>query len=99
MIQTNLHLNSYDTPSRFFQYFLSMSPNNVADRHMYWFGVVKMSNLVGTDPSPTTRSTSILSSDTSKWSIDDTNSSQGVWWLNISVFTTASCPSLICILH
>jgi hypothetical protein len=98
-INTNLHLNSYNEVYNYFQYFLSMSPNNLADRHMYWFGVVKMSNKVGTDSSPLTRSTSILSSDSSLWEIKETNSSSGVWWLNVWVYTTTFCESIICILH
>ena len=98
-IATNLHLNSYNEVYNYFQYFLSMSPNNLADRHMYWFGVVKMSNKVGSDPSPLTRSTGILSSDSSLWEIKETNSSQGVWWLNVWVYTTTFCESIICILH
>ena len=66
---------------------------------MYWFGVVKMSNKVGTDSSPLTRSTSILSSDSSLWEIKETTSSSGVWWLNVWVYTTTFCESIICILH
>jgi hypothetical protein len=98
-INTNLHLNSYNEVYNYFQYFLSMSPNNLADRHMYWFGVVKMSNKIGSDSSPLTRSTSILSSDSSLWEIKETNSTSGVWWLNVWVYTTTFCESIICILH
>jgi hypothetical protein len=76
-----------------------ISPNNVADRHKYWFGVVKMSNFVGTDPSPTTRSTNILSSASLDFEIRETNSTDGVWWLNIWVYTSAYCESIILIMR
>lgn len=98
-INTNLHLNQYNQAYNYFQYYLSISPNNVADRHKYWFGVVKMSNLVGTDPTPITRSSSILSNSSLDFEIRETDSSSGVWWLNIWVYTSAYCESIILIMR
>jgi hypothetical protein len=98
-IGTNLHLNQYNQAYNYYQYFLSMSPNNVADRHKYWFGVVKMSVLVGTDPTPITRSSSILSNSSLDFEIRETNSTDGVWWLNIWVYTSAYCESIILIMR
>jgi len=98
-INTNLHLNQYNLSYNYYQYFLSMSPNNVQDRHKYWFGTVKMSTIVGTDNPPNTQSSSIISNSYTSFDIKATNSTDGVWWLNIWVYTTAYCESLIAILH
>jgi hypothetical protein len=72
---------------------------NIIDRHKYWFGVVKMSNLVGTDGAPLTRSANILSNARTDFEIKDTTSSSGVWWLNIWVYTSAYCESIILIMR
>jgi hypothetical protein len=98
-ISTNLHLNSYGAAYNFYQYYLSLSPNNVADRHKYWFGIVKMTNLVGTDPAPEDRFYNLLSNSPATFDIRPTNSSSGVWWLNIWLYTTSFCESLVVILH
>ena len=98
-VNTNLHLNYYNQAYNYFQYYLSLSPNNVVDRHKYWFGVVKMSTLVGTDPTPITSSYFIDTSANSSFLIKPTTSSSGVWWLNIWILTSAYCESMLCTLH
>ena len=98
-IQTNLHLNQYNLSYNYYQYFLSMSPNNVQDRHRYWFGVVKMSTIVGVDNPANTQSASLRSDSNTNFDIRGTSSTQGVWWLDVWVYTTAYCESLIAILH
>ena len=98
-INTNLHLNQYNLSYNYYQYFLSMSPNNVPDRHRYWFGVVKMSTIVGTDNPANTQSASLRSDSNTNFDIRGTSSTQGVWWLDVWVYTTAYCESLIAILH
>ena len=86
-------------PHRFFQYYLSISPNNVINRHKYWSGVVKMSALVRTDGTPNTQSLALSGNGLSDFEIRPTTSSSGVWWLNFWVYTSAYCESIICILH
>jgi len=86
-------------PYRFFQYYLSISPNNVINRHKYWSGVVKMSALVRTDGTPNTQSLALSGNGLSDFEIRPTTSSSGVWWLNFWVYTSAYCESIICILH
>ena len=76
-------------------YYLSISPNNIINRHKYWFGTVKISNLVGRDGIPNTQSSSIISNSISDFEIKDTTSTLGVWWLNIWVYTSAYCDSVI----
>lgn len=98
-VNTNLHLNYYNQAYNYFQYYLSLSPNNVVDRHKYWFGVVKMSTLVGTDPTPLTSSYFIDTSANSSFLIKPTTSTDGVWWLNIWILTSAYCESMLCTLH
>jgi hypothetical protein len=98
-INTNLHLNQYNLSYNYYQYFLSMSPNNVQDRHKYWFGTVKMSTIVGTDNPANTQYYNIISNGSTNFDIRATSSTDGVWWLNIWVYTTAYCESLIAILH
>jgi hypothetical protein len=98
-IETNLHLNQYGLSYNYYQYFLSMSPNNVQDRHKYWFGTVKMSTIVGTDNPANTQYYNIISNGSTNFDIRGTSSTQGVWWLDVWVYTTAYCESLIVILH
>ena len=97
-IYTNLHLNQYNQAYSYYQYFLSMSPNNVQDRHKYWFGVVKMSTIGGTD-NPANTQWYLLRGDNGTFDIRGTSSTEGVWWLDIWTYTTAYCESLIAILH
>ncbi len=75
-----------------------MSPNNVQDRHKYWFGVVKMSTIVGTD-NPANTQWYLLRGDNGTFDIRGTSSTQGVWWLDVWLYTTAYCESVIAILH
>jgi hypothetical protein len=98
-INTNLHLNQYGLSYNYYQYFLSMSPNNIQDRHKYWFGTVKMSTIVGTDNPANTQYYNIISNSMTNFDIRGTSSTQGVWWLDVWVYTTAYCESLIVILH
>ncbi len=98
-INTNLHLNQYSLSYNYYQYFLSMSPNNVQDRHRYWFGVVKMSTIVGVDNPANTQSASLRSDSNTNFDIRGTSSTSGVLWLDVWVYTTAYCESLIAILH
>ena len=98
-INTNLHLNQYNLSYNYYQYFLSMSPNNIQDRHKYWFGTVKMSTIVGTDNPANTQYYNIISNSMTNFDIRGTSSTQGVWWLDVWVYTTAYCESLIVILH
>ena len=97
-INTNLHLNQYNHAYNYYQYFLSMSPNNVQDRHKYWFGTVKMSIIVGTDNTANTQ-WFLLRGDNNNFDIRGTSSTSGVWWLDIWTYTAAYCESLIAILH
>jgi hypothetical protein len=70
--------------------YLSISPNDVADRHKYWFGNVKchskMSIIVGTD-------------NAAAFDIKQTSSTSGVWWLNIWVYTSTYCDSIMIIMR
>jgi hypothetical protein len=64
-----------------------MSPNNIQDRHRYWFGVVKMSIRLGTDNASNTQSASIRADSNTNFDIRETTSTDGVWWLNVWVYT------------
>ena len=125
MMNTSLHLNLYSQAYHFYQYYLSLYPNNTADRHEYWAGTVKMSVLVGTDPGNLPQTTHyilmsngagdfeiqnylglfllthciLMSNGAGDFEIQATTSSQGAWWLNVWIFTSAYCESLMTILH
>jgi hypothetical protein len=73
----------------------------IADRHKHWFGTVEMSVKVGTDAGnvPVTTSQVIMTDNAASFEINASTSSQGVWWLNIWVYTSAYCESIILIMR
>jgi hypothetical protein len=67
--------------------------------HTSWFGVVKMSTRVGVDVNSITVSDTIMTNDAVFCSIGPTTSSQGVWWLNLTLRTVERADTAIVILH
>jgi hypothetical protein len=101
-IPTNLHLNKYgNTAGTHFQYYISLQPNNIPDRHKYYFGVVNFSWKSDYDVSPVghTSYLEIKADNIDDWAIHTTTSSMGVFYLEVSVFTTTICYELNVILH
>jgi len=60
---------------------VSLSPNNIADRHKFWLGYVNMSGKIGTDNGPDALSNTLLTHDGAFCSIQPTTPSSGVAWL------------------
>jgi hypothetical protein len=58
-----------------------------------------MSTIVGTDNPPNTQYYNIISNGSTNFDIRGTSSVEGFWRLEVWVYTTAYCESLIAILH
>jgi hypothetical protein len=102
-IATNLHLNTYNnTAGTSYQYFLSLQPNNVANRHKYWFGMVRFAFKGGSDAVGQMNSSSLMSSNSTDW-VFSHSSTDGVFWLEIEFWATSTTSepvySLNAILH